>query len=69
MSKPENLLIIDPAQELKFRGKFRDEKSICKESTFFTRKNNIMESKFVQFVEFMQKYDAINLVKRDINLN
>ena len=28
MSKPENVLIIDPAQELKFRGEFEKKKKV-----------------------------------------
>lgn len=28
MSKPENVLIIDPAQELKFRGEFEMKKKV-----------------------------------------
>lgn len=54
MSKPESVLIIDPAQELKFRGKFRVEKknrekirlAQKKREFLATAKNNLME-KFV----------------------
>ena len=38
MSKPENVLIIDPAQELKFRGKFGDEKAFVKKRVSCAKK-------------------------------
>lgn len=56
MSKPESVLIIDPAQELKFRGEFTtDEKKVfakkksripigLREIFSFAKKTTIMES-------------------------
>lgn len=52
MSKQENVLIIDPAQELKFRGEFKAiEKMFAKKmlvKIFSPGKNNIRRDNFMQ---------------------
>lgn len=45
MSKPENVLIIDPAQELKFRGEFEMKKKFRTGEFSSANKTTRMESK------------------------
>ena len=45
MSKPESVLIIDPAQELKFKGEFGDEKAFVKKRVVFLNIKNFHPQK------------------------
>lgn len=59
MSKPENVLIIDPAQELKFKGKFCDEKAFVKKESL-VQKNPQKAVKNVQLMHYLHRHDLNN---------